>query len=97
MGGIFAIGLYHRAVRSNIHRPGGEGSERMTITTYGRHDIGDLATERHSVTLGRCNITLVGVDGAGHTVSRTYRYLADVEEAGGIRDERGAQAEVGQG
>lgn len=47
------------------------------------------------MTLGRCNVALVGLNGAGHTVSRTYGYLADVE-AGGIRDERGAQAEGGQ-
>jgi hypothetical protein len=45
--GIFAIGLYHRAVLLNIHRPGVKGPERRTITKTERHGIRGQATESH--------------------------------------------------
>ena len=96
MCGIFAIGPYHWAVLSNIHRQGVEEPERPTMTTTGRHGIRGQATENHSVTSGLCNTTSEGVDGAGFAAPRVYRHFADVKEAGGIRDDSVALAEGDQ-
>ena len=69
MCGIFAIGLYHRALLSNIYRLDVDESERPTMTTIERHGIRGQVTESHSVTPGLCSATSDGADGAGHAAS----------------------------
>lgn len=86
--GIFAIGLHNRAVPSKIHRLGAEEPERPTMTTtevslYSRP--GNRAVLRSR---GLCNVTSDGADEAGHAASEVYRHIADMKEAGGLRDEQ---------
>ena len=94
MCGIFAIGLYHRALLLNIYRLNVNEPERPTMRIIGRHSIRDQATESHSVTPGLCDVTSDAADVAGHTASMVCRQFAGVKEAGGIRDEQGSPAEV---
>lgn len=79
MCGIFAIGLYYRAMLSTIHRRGGEEPERPTMTTTWRHGNLGQATGCYSRAPGLCNATSDGADEDGYAALRVYRHFANVK------------------